>query len=387
MPVQSKKASTSAKSVPSSKTTAKKAASQGNLNSVSALLEKYANAYGVSGDEQRIYKLAKEDLKACVDEIQEDPLGNLIAVRRGSTSGPVIMLAAHMDEIGLMVKRIDENGFLKFAKIGGWFDQTLLNQRVIVHGSKGDLYGVIGSKPPHVMTAEDAKHPVKHTDMFIDIGAKDAEDAAKMGIEAGTYVSTDREFRKLANDRVTSKAFDNRAGLVIMIEAMRRLKDKKIEATVCAVGTVQEEVGLKGAKTSAYAVDADVALAIDTTIPGDHPGISKNDSALEIGKGPVVTIADASGRGLIAHPTVVKWIRESAKSKKIDVQLGVGEGGTTDATSIHLTKEGIPTGTISIATRYIHSPVEVLDLNDIEACVTLVVAAAENAHKYFSKKN
>ncbi|WP_338098835.1 M42 family metallopeptidase [Methanolapillus africanus] len=351
------------------------------------LLEKYSNAYGVSGDEHRIYKMAKDDLNGCVDEIQEDPLGNLIAVRRGSKTGPTIMLAAHMDEIGLMVKRIDENGFLKFAKIGGWFDQTLLNQRVIVHGSKGDLYGVIGSKPPHVMTAEDAKHPVKHTDMFIDIGAKSTEDAAGMGVEAGTYVSTDREFKKLANDRVTSKAFDNRAGLVIMIEAMRRLKGKKIEATVCAVGTVQEEVGLKGAKTSAYAVDADVAIAIDTTIPGDHPGISKNDSALEIGKGPVVTIADASGRGLIAHPTVVKWIRESAKSKKIDVQLGVGEGGTTDATSIHLTKEGIPTGTISIATRYIHSPVEVLDLNDIEACVTLVVTAAENAHKYFSKKN
>lgn len=354
------------------------------METIEQLLEKYANETGVSGNEDRIRALLKADMKGYVDEIREDKLGNVICIRKGtSPKGPVILLAAHMDEIGLMVKRIDENGFLKFARIGGWFDQTLLNQRVIVHAKKGDIVGVIGSKPPHVMTPEDAKSPVKYNDMFIDVGAKDADDAAAMGIEPGTYVSTDRDFRKLANGRVTCKAFDNRAGDVIMVEAMRRLKNEDIKATILAVGTVQEEVGLKGAKTAAYASEADVALALDTTIPGDHPGISKDASALEIGKGPVFTVVDASGRGLIAHPTVLKWLRESADKEKLPYQISVGEGGTTDATAIHLTKEGIPTGTISIATRYIHSPVEVLDTADLEACVNILVAALRRADRYF----
>ena len=354
------------------------------METTEQLLEKYANAYGVSGNEDNIRALLAADLKGCVDEIETDKLGNLIAVRKGSSpKGPTILLAAHMDEIGLMVKRIDENGFLKFAKIGGWFDQTLLNQRVVVHAKGGDVYGVIGSKPPHVMTPEDAKSPVKYNDMFIDVGAKCAEDAVKMGIEPGTYISTDRDFKRLANGRVTCKSFDNRAGVVIMIEAMRRLKGKDIKATVKAVGTVQEEVGLKGAKTAAYASNADIALALDTTIPGDHPGISKDASSAEIGKGPVLVVVDASGRGLITHPSVLKWLRETADKKEIPYQLSVGEGGTTDATAIHLTKEGIPTGTISIATRYIHSPVEVLDLADMENCIDLLVEAVEKANRYF----
>ncbi|MDL2261618.1 M42 family metallopeptidase [Methanimicrococcus sp. OttesenSCG-928-J09] len=359
---------------------------QQTLDNIALLLEKYSNAHGVSGNEDEIRRLLKEDLKDCTDEIKFDALGSLIAVRKGSSpNGPTIMLAAHMDEIGLMVKYIDDNGFLRFAKFGGWFDQTLLNQRVIVHGSKGDVYGVIGSKPPHVMTPEDSKSPVKHKDMFIDVGAKNAEDVKNLGIEPGTYITTDRDFQKLINNRVTGKSFDNRVGVALMIEVMRRLKGKDIKATVCAVGTVQEEVGLKGAKTAAYASNADVALALDTTVPGDHPGITKLDSPLEIGKGPIVGISDASGRGLIAHPQVVKWLRESADKIEIDIQLGVGEGGTTDATAIHLTKEGIPTGAVQIGTRYIHSPVEVVDLNDIADGIDLVVAAIERAHKYFTK--
>ncbi len=311
-------------------------------------------------------------------------MGNLIAVKEGK--GPSVMLAAHMDE-SLMVRYIDENGFLRFVGIGGgWFDQTLLNQRVIVHGKKGSIYGVIGSKPPHVMKDEDRKKPVKLEDMFIDIGgAKDREDAENLGVEIGTSVSIDQEFTTLANGKVTSKAFDNRAGVVILVRVMKELHERGIEANVYAVGTVQEEVGLKGAKTCTFCICPDVALALDTTIPpGDHPGISKTDSALELGKGPVITVADASGRGLIAHPQILKWLRETADKNEVPpYQLGVGSGGTTDATSIHLTKEGIPTGTVSIATRYIHSPVEVLDMADIDACVSLIVTAIENLKSYF----
>jgi endoglucanase len=164
---------------------------------------------------------------------------------------------------------------------------------------------------------------------------------------------------------------------------MKRLSKHKIEANIYAVGTVQEEVGLKGARTCAFGICPTLALAIDTTVPGDHPGINKTDSALELGKGPVITVADASGRGLIAHPQILKWLKDTANQNKIPYQLGVGSGGTTDASSIHLTKEGIPTGTVSIATRYIHSPVEVLDIADIDACISLIVRAIENVNEYF----
>ncbi len=352
-----------------------------NFRDIKSLLEKFTNAHGISGFEHDIRELLKKELEPYVDNIRKDCMGNLIAVKNGE--GPSIMLAAHMDEIGLMVRYIDDNGFLRFIGIGGWFDQTLLNQRVMVHGKKGSIPGVIGSKPPHVMKDEDRKKPIKLDDMFIDIGAKNREDAENLGIEIGTTASIDRDFVSLANGKVTSKAFDDRAGLAILVEVMKRLSKHKIEANVYAVGTVQEEVGLKGAKTCAFGVCPSIALALDTTIPGDHPGITKTDSSLELGKGPVITVADASGRGLLVHPQILKWLRETAAENNIPYQLGVGSGGTTDATSIHLTKEGIPTGTVSIATRYIHSPVEVLDMADVEACVSLIVKAIENVGKYF----
>src|SRR5690606_3358914 len=239
----------------------------GNFREIKSLLEKFTNAHGISGFEHDIRELLKKELEPYVDTMRRDCMGNLIAVKKGE--GPSIMLAAHMDEIGLMVRYIDDNGFLRFVGIGGWFDQTLLNQRVMVHGKKGSIPRVIGSKPPHVMKDEDRKKPVKLDDMFIDIGAKDREDAENLGIEIGTTASIDRDFVSLANGKVTSKAFDDRAGLVILIEVMKRLSKHKIEANVYAVGTVQEEVGLKGAKTCAFGVCPSIALALDTTIPGD----------------------------------------------------------------------------------------------------------------------
>jgi len=222
------------------------------------------------------------------------------------------------------------------------------------------------------MDEDERKKGVKTDDMFIDVGAKDKKDAESMGIEVGTTATIDREFTELANNRVTGKAFDNRAGCAMLIKTMQKVKSP---FTIYAVFTVQEEVGLKGAKTSAYSIEPDWAIATDVTIPGDHPGIDMKDAAVEMGKGPVVTIVDAAGRGLIADKRVVKWLRDAATKNKIPVQFEVGNGGTTDATSIHLTKGGIPSTTLSPATRYIHSPVEVLDIADIEAGVNLLVAA------------
>ena len=345
------------------------------------LLEKLSNAHGISGSEGAIAEIMKKEIEPFVDEIKTDKMGNLIAIKHGK--GPKIMLAAHMDEIGLMVKYIDDNGFLRFVKIGGWYDTTLHSQRVIVNTKNGPLKGVIGSKPPHAMKDEDRKKPVKAEDMFIDIGAKNKEDAEKLGVEIGSPISLDREFTSLANGIVTGKAFDNRAGIVMVVDAMRQISEKNPNATIYAVGTVQEEVGLKGAKTSAFGLYPDVAIAVDVTIPGDHPGIEKKDSALEIGKGGAITIIDSGGRGLIASPQVLKWLKETAIKKDIPYQMDVGDGGTTDATAIHLTKEGIPSSTLSVPTRYIHSPVEVLSLKDLQSCADLIAESILTAKKYF----
>jgi endoglucanase len=345
------------------------------------LFQRLSNAHGVSGSEGSIRKIMEEELNPYVDSIITDKMGNLIATKKGT--GPTIMLAAHMDEIGLMIKNIDDNGFLQFVKIGGWFDPTLHSQRVIVHTKNRLLTGVIGAKPPHFMEDEERKAPIKADAMFIDIGAKDKEDAEKLGVEVGSTVTLDRQFAELANGKVTGKAFDNRVGVAMLIDVMKQLSEMNVKATVCAVGTVQEEVGLKGARTSAFRLNPDVALAIDTTIPGDHPGIEAKDSVLEIGKGPVITIVDGGGRGLMVAPSVINWLKTTAIHHNIPYQVDVSDGGTTDATSIHLTHDGIPTGVIGISTRYIHSPVEVLDLKDLEEGTRLIVEAVRTAYVYF----
>lgn len=337
---------------------------------VKELLRKLSNAHGVSGSEGSVYSVIKKELKGYVDEIHEDPMGNLIAVRKGNKFK--VMLAAHMDEIGLMAKYIDEKGFIRFIALGGWYGPTLYNQRVILHAAEGPVYGVIGGKPPHMMDEEERKKGVKIDDMFIDVGATNREEIEHLGIDVGTPITIDREFRELANSRVTGKAFDNRAGVAMLIKTLQTMKSP---LTVYGVFTVQEEVGLKGARTSAYTIEPDVAIATDVTIPGDHPGIEMKDAPVEMGKGPVITIVDSSGRGLIADRRVVKWLKDAADAHGITVQMEVGSGGTTDATAIHLTKGGIPSTTISPPTRYIHSPVEVLDLQDIECGVKLLVAA------------
>jgi len=337
---------------------------------VKELLKKLSNAHGVSGSEGSVFAVIKKELKGHVDEIREDPLGNLIAVKKGNKFK--VMLAAHMDEIGLMVKYIDDKGFIRFVTLGGWYGPTLYNQRVILHTARGECPGVIGGKPPHMMDEEERKKGVKTDDMFIDVGASKREEVEKLGIEVGTPVTIDREFTELANNRVTGKAFDNRAGVAMLIKTLQEVKSP---LTIYGVFTVQEEVGLKGARTSAFSLDPDCAIATDVTIPGDHPGIDMKDAPCEMGKGPVITIVDSSGRGLIASRKVVKWLKDAADAQQVSVQLEVGSGGTTDATAIHLTKGGIPSTTVSIPSRYIHSPVEVLDIHDIEEGVVLLVAA------------
>lgn len=334
------------------------------------LLARLSNAHGLSGHEGEVREIVREELAGHVDDLYEDRMGNLIAVKRGDDFR--VMLASHMDEIGFLVKHVEKEGFLRFAPIGGWFPPMLAGQRVVLHVPGGTLLGVLGSKPPHVMDEDERKKPLKIEEMFIDVGVKSAEEAAALGIGPGTPVTMDREFCRLCGGRVSGKAFDNRAGVALLIEVLRRAESP---STVYGVFTVQEEVGLKGAKVSSYAVDPDCAVATDVTIPGDHPGVQLKDAPVEMGKGPVVSIADANGRGIIAHPAMLAWLRETAEACAIPVQYEVGSGGTTDASQIHLSREGVPSTVLSTPARYIHSPVEVIDLADLEAGICLLVTA------------
>ncbi len=333
------------------------------------LLKRLSEAHGVPGSEGEVRDIMSKELsRHC--EIEVDRMGNLIA-KKGDGKKKV-MLAAHMDEIGLMVKHIDEKGFIRFAALGGFFDQTLVSQRVLIHTRKSRIPGVIGSKPPHLMKEDERKRGVERKDMFVDAGFKSDKEAAKAGVSIGDYITFDRSFKELKGDLVTGKAFDDRIGCLALIEVMKKIN---ADYTVYGVGTVQEEVGLKGARTSAFRINPDFAIAIDVNLAGDYPGIKEEESALKLGNGPVIEIADASGRGLITHPKIKDLLIKTAKKNKIKYQLSVGEGGTTDATAIHLTREGVPSGVISVPVRYIHSPVEVASMKDIKDAIALTLSS------------
>jgi putative aminopeptidase FrvX len=341
-------------------------------------LEKLSNANGVTGREGEVRELMKKYLKPYVDETREDRLGNLIAFKKGNKDAPTVMLAAHMDEVGLMIKNIKKKGFLQFAKVGGIDDRILLAQEVIVHTDKGPLTGVVGSKPPHIQTEEERKKVIDADRLFIDIGAKDKNEAEKMGVQVGDVVSFDTKFVRISDNVVLGKALDDRVGCAMMIETLRRLQ--KVDCNVYAVGTIQEEVGLRGATIAAFQVAPDVCIVLETTVAGDMPGVEEGKAPAKMGEGPVVTVADA---GLIAHPKVLRLLIDSAKEQKISYQLETGIRGSTDAARISLSREGVPSGVISVATRYIHSPAAILNLDDAEKTVKLAVAAIEKVPKYF----
>ncbi|MGE5187449.1 MAG: M42 family metallopeptidase [Betaproteobacteria bacterium] len=346
--------------------------------SINQNLEKLSNACGVTGRESQVRDLMIELLKPYADEIQLDKLENVIAIKKGKPNKPKIMLAAHMDEIGLMVKTITKDGFLQFSKMGGIDDRVLLAQKVNVYTNKQTYPGIIGSKPPHIQKEEERKKIVSFDELFIDVGATNKEDAQNMGFAVGDSISFDTTYQKIANDAALGKAFDNRAGCVTMIEAMKLLS--KTECTVCAVGTVQEEVGLRGAATAAFGVDPDLAIVLDVTIAGDVPGVREFDTTVKMGKGPALTISDS---GIITHPKVLRWFIDTAKEEKIPYQIESGLLGSTDAARIAITRQGIPSGSISIPTRYIHSPCGMLSLKDLENAAKLTAAAIKTVTKHF----
>jgi len=341
-------------------------------------LEKLSNAQGVAGREDEARNLMIKLLKPYADEVTTDKMENVVAIKKGKKSGLRVMLAAHMDEIGLMVKNITKEGFLQFTKMGGIDDRILLAQKVNILTDKASLPGIIGAKPPHIQKEEERKKIVAFDEMFIDCGAESREDAKNMGVRVGDPIAFDPAYIKVGNDVVMGKAFDDRSGCAVMIETLNKLNET--DCTVYAVGTVQEEVGLRGAVTAAFNVDPDVGIALDVTVAGDVPGVREFDTTVKMGKGPALSVSDS---GLITHPKVLRWLIETATENKIEYQMETGLMGTTDAARMALTRSGVPSGTISIPARYIHSPIGMVSLKDLEECAQLAALSVQKIQNRF----
>lgn len=347
-----------------------------------ALLKRLSEAFGPSGFEDEVRDLVIEEMRPYVDQIFVDKWGNVYGVKKGHTEYRA-MVAAHMDEIGLVVDHVEKSGFLRVKPIGGWNEVTLVGQRVVIKARDGrKIRGVVGTRPPHITPPGKEREAPEMKDLFIDIGASSAEEVAKLGVEVGSVAVLDREFVDLAYDVVTGKAFDDRVGLAVMLYALRQLDD--IPVTLYAVATVQEEVGLRGASIAAERVNPHYAIALDTTVASDVPGASERDYVARVGKGPAIKVLDGGRAGLfIAHPRLRDFIVEVAKREGIPHQLEVLYGGTTDALAIAFRREGVPAATISIPTRYIHSPVEVLKVDDAVNASKLLAATIRNSDSNF----
>ncbi len=333
-------------------------------------LKKFSETCGVSGFEGRIKTLMVDRLKGLCD-VSYDKLGSVVFTKKGPAV-PSVMLASHMDEIGFLVKHITKEGFLKFTCLGGWWEQVMLSQRVTVHGAKGDLVGVIGSKPPHILTIEERKKVVQKKDMYIDIGAESAEAARELGVFEGCPATPCVDMAVMGDGKtLLGKAWDNRIGCAVMADVMENLAKKPGPNTVCGVATVQEEVGLRGAQTSVNMLKPDIALVIDTCVAGGTPGVADDVAPAKIGKGVAVTIYDA---GMIPNTALRDFAFKTAEELGIPVQISISEGGATDGGKIHLAGEGVLTLTFSIPTRYIHSHQSVIHLDDYEGAVKLITA-------------
>lgn len=338
------------------------------------LLKEITEVAGPSGYESEVRAVIRKYLQQHA-EISVDGLGSIICKKRGSADAPRIMLAGHMDEIGFMVKSITKDGYIRFQTLGGWWNQVMLAQRVIVKGKNGDVVGIIGSKPPHILKPEERKKVVEKDSMFIDVGAKSKEEAMEVfGIRPGDPIVPDASFTIMKSGKhLMSKAWDDRLGCALFIEVIRTLANENIDHpnTVFGVGTVQEEVGLRGATTSANVVKPDIGIALEVGIAGDMPGVSSDHANEKLGEGPVVLLYDAS---MIPHIGLRNFVEEVAKTEGIPLQFDSMAGGGTDAGRIHIFDRGVPSIVIAVPTRYIHSHYGIVHRDDYENCIKLLVA-------------
>lgn len=333
-------------------------------------LEQLLDAPGPSGFETRAARVWTERARTFADEVRTDVHGSCVAIIN-PTGTPRVMLAGHIDEIGLQVTHIDDEGFLYVDEIGGWDPQVVVGQRVRILGSNGDLTGVVGKKAIHLIKAEDRKMATEVGKLWVDVGAGGREEATAMGLRVGDPMVVDVGLVRLAGDRIASRAIDDRVGAYVVLEALRGLSETRPGAAVMAVATVQEEIGGPsggGARSSAFSLEPDVAIAVDVTFSTDVPDVEKRElGEHSLGGGPVLS------RGSSANPIVFDHLVEAAGRADIPYTIQAAPKGTrTDADSIFQTRSGVATGIVSIPNRYMHSPNEIVSLSDLERAARLL---------------
>ena len=333
------------------------------------VLRELSEAFGVPGYEDEVRAAMARHLKPLA-EVTYDRLGSIIARQKGSAAEPRVMLPAHMDEVGLIVRQITSDGFLRFVSAGGWWSQVMLGQRWVVRTRRGDVVAYTGARAPHLLSDEERKKSVEPKDMFLDIGAKDQQQALDMGVRPGDPVAPFSRFADLGNGRLLGKAWDDRVGCAMVIEVLRQLARLGHPNTVYAVGTTQEEAGLLGAQTSAFAIKPQVAIVAEVSVASDVPGSTQDGSYSELGKGVALCIRDA---GLIPNRRLRELVAGVAEEAGIPIQYVTMERGTTDGTRVQVHGEGVPTLYIGPPTRYIHSHAGLIDADDFDNAVKLLV--------------
>jgi putative aminopeptidase FrvX len=348
-------------------------------------LEQLSNAFGVSGDESEVRKLLCEYVEPLSDSVEQDPLGNLIATVKGSVpDAPSLLLSAHTDEIGFMVSNITKKGFLQFTPVGGWDIRILLAQPVVLHTSTGKMIdGVIGSKPPHIQTADERQKIIPIEELFIDIGASDREEVENLGVKIGDRLILSQTFKIFENtpNIMRARAFDDRIGCAVLVEVLQQLKERgPPTGTIYGGFSVQEEVGGRGATTMAYTVNPTCALALEGTVAANTPGTKKGTAPSAFGKGPAITVMD---RSLLADIRIVRKLEELAEAHKIPYQFKRPPSGGTDAGRIHIVRGGIPSSVVSVPCRYIHSPNQLARIDDFMNAIQLVTEFCYSFHQLF----
>jgi endoglucanase len=340
------------------------------------LLKAMSELNGVPGNERQVRKFMAEKMSPLAD-VSYDNLGSIIGEKVGASDGPKIMVAGHMDEVGFLVTTITDEGYIKFTPAGGWWSQVMLAQQfVITTNDNKEIRGVIGAKAPHILTAEERKKPVEIKDMFLDIGVTNKEEADKLGIKPGDMITPFIEATSLTNkDFLLGKAWDNRVGCAAAMDVLENLKDVDHKNRYFAVGTVMEEVGLRGATTSAHKINPDIGIALDTTISFDFPGGSKNT---ELGKGVGVVFKDGS---MVGHKGLRDFVVNVCEENDIPYQLTYLERGGTDGGSIHMNAAGAPTIALCLPVRYLHSHTSIVHQKDYDAMVRLVTELVKRLDK------
>ncbi len=340
------------------------------MDSTEQFLKAITEAHGVPGYETEVRALLRQYCEP-LGEISQDKLGSLICRQPGD--GPKVLLAGHMDEIGFIVRHVTKEGFVKFLQLGGWWDQVLLGHRVVIKTHKGDVTGVIGAKPPHLLQTEERNKIVIKDEMYIDVGATSKEEAENAGIRVGDPVVPQSAFEIMANGKsYLCKAFDNRIGCALVIDTLRHYAQAGNAANqIYGVSTVMEEVGVRGATTSVRAIDPDVAIILEADIAGDVPGIKPEESDVKLGGGPSLMVYDAR---MIPNIKLRDRVVETAAAERIPLQYSLMPGGATDGAAIHMHGTGVPTVVLGVPARHIHSHGSIIHRDDYDNAVKLLIA-------------